>query len=180
MEKEQLPRRRVGLWIFTIVIIVILTGTTIWFEKIKSSYNKDIDGTQKIYLALSQNATAMDETKHRRVEYFRNRFFADFPFRYSYGAADFMRRLSLVGVKGIEPVKLAITPHGQDLAFELNISVTAGNNIRAQEIFSRYYRAMKNFEDITEINYTATNPKTLITQGKVNLFFNIVGVTELE
>ena len=169
-----------GLWIITIVSVVILTGTTIWFEKVKKSYQKDIDRTQKTYLALSQNATDMEETKRRRVEYFKNLFFADFPSRYSYGTADFMRRLSLVNVRGIELVKLAITPHGQDLAFDLNVCATANTNNRAQEIFSRYYRTLKNFENMVEINYTDTNPNTLIPQGKMKPYYKIVGVIELE
>ncbi len=169
----------VGLWIFAAVIAIILTGSTFWLEKVKSSYKQDIERTQKTYLSVSQNAAAMEETKRRRVEYFRNRFFADYPSRYSYGAADFMRRLSLIDARGIELVKLEIIPHGQDMAFNLNVGVTAGNNSRAQGIFSRFYPALKNFEDIIEINFSTANAAPA-PRGKVKLLFKIDGTIELE
>lgn len=171
----------VGLWIFAVVIAIILTGCTFWLEKVKSSYRQDFERTQKTYLSVSRNATAMEETKRRRVEYFRNRFFAGYPSRYSYGAGDFMRRLSLIDARGIELVKLEIIPRGQDLAFNLNIGVTANNNSRAQGIFSRFYQALKNFEDIIEINFSTTNvAPTPAIRGKVKLIYKIDGAIELE
>lgn len=192
MKKELSPRgyqrhrRYVGLWVFAVIIAIILTGSTIWLEKVKSSYKQDIQRTQKNYLDVSRNAAAMEETKQRRVEFFRNRFFADYPSRYSYGAADFMRRLSLMGARdtrGVELIKLEITPHGQDLTFNLNIGVTANNNSRAQAIFSQFYRTLQNFEDMIEINFSTANVSPApapYVGGKVKLLYNIAGAIELE
>ena len=178
----------VGLWIFAGVIAIILIIGTSWLEKVKSSYRQDIERTQKTYLSHSRNAAAVEETKQRRVEYYRSRFFADYPSRYSYGAADFMRRLSLIDARdtrGVELVKLEIIPRGQDLAFNLNVGVTADNNNRAQGIFSRFYQALQNFEDMIEINFSTANvgPTTAPApdvRGKVKLFFKIDGAIELE
>jgi hypothetical protein len=177
----------VGLWIFAAVIAIILTGSTYWLEKVKSSYRQDFERTQNTYLTLSQNEAAMEETKQRRVEYFRNCFFADYPSRYSYGAADFMRRLSLIDARdtrGVELVKLEIIPRGQDLAFNLNVGVTANNNSRAQAIFSRFYQALQNFEDMIEINFSTDNVNPAApapaVRGKVKLLYKIAGAIELE
>lgn len=185
MKKEQSRRnhrRYVGLWIFAVIIAILLIGSTIQLEKVKSSYRQDIERTQKTYLPLSQNEAAMGETKQRRVEYFTNRFFTDFPSRYSYGAADFMRRLSLIDARGVELVKVEIIPHGQDLAFNLNVGVIANNNSRGQATFSRFYQALKNFEDMIEINFSTNNanPTSPAVRGKVKLDFKITGVIELE
>jgi len=188
MKKEQSPRRMVGLWIFAGVIAIILIIGTSWLEKVKSSYRQDIERTQKTYLSHSRNAAAVEETKQRRVEYYRSRFFADYPSRYSYGAADFMRRLSLIDARdtrGVELVKLEIIPRGQDLAFNLNVGVTADNNNRAQGIFSRFYQALQNFEDMIEINFSTANvgptpAPAPDVRGKVKLFFKIDGAIELE
>lgn len=185
MSKEQKPRRMVGIWIFGIVVAILLTGATAWLEIIKRSYRLDIEGTQKTFQSLSQNAAAMEETKRRRVEYFKNRFIADFPARYAYGAADFMRRLSLVNARGIEPVKLEINPHGQDLAFNLHVAVTADNNDRAREIFSRFYQALNDLDGMVEINVATPTPgagelKNTAPRGKVKSFFHINGVIEPE
>ncbi|MCX6583568.1 MAG: hypothetical protein NT166_25625 [Candidatus Aminicenantes bacterium] len=182
MKKELSPRshhRYVGLWIFAVIIAIILTGSTFWLEKVKSSYKQDFERTQKTYLSHSRNATAMEETKQRRVEYYRNRFVADYPSRYSYGAADFMRRLSLIDAHGVELVKLEIIPHGQDLAFKLNVGVIAGNDTRAKGIFSRFYDALKNFEDMIEIKFSTIYGGSA-PRGKVKLFFKIEGAIELE
>jgi shikimate kinase len=127
----------------------------------------------------------MEETKQRRVEYFRNRFFANYPSRYSYGAADFMRRLSLIDARGVELGKLEIIPRGQDISFNLNVSVTAANDSHAQGIFSRFYQALKNFEDIIEINFataSASTPSALASavRDKAKRPYNITGVIELE
>ncbi|HLP46529.1 MAG TPA: hypothetical protein VK469_11300 [Candidatus Kapabacteria bacterium] len=174
MKNEQPPRRMVGLKIFTIVIAVIMAGSTTWFEMEKYSHRKVRNQIQNTYRSLSQNATAMEDTKHQRVEYFKNRFLADFPSRYSYGAADFMRRLNLIDARGIVLDKLEISPHGQDLAFNLIIGVNAPGS-SAQGIFSRYYQALKDFEGMVEINFSSMKPDT----GNIKKF-KIIGAIELE
>lgn len=199
-EREKLPRRLVGLGISAAVIGAILIGSTIWLEKVKGSYTQDIEGTRKTYNSLSKNARAIDTTKRQRADYFRKRFFADFPFRYSYGTSDFIRRVSLIAAEGIQLVELQILPlsGGQDFSFALNGSIAAEDNIDAQAKFLRFYQELKAFEDMAQITFStikinagemgSTASRELVSGGKspesqqeqVTLFFKINGQIELE
>lgn len=208
-EKERLPRRLLGLSISAIVVGAILIGSTIWFERVRASYKKDIRDLQKTFLSLSNNAAAIENTKRLRIDYFKKRFFTEIPVRYSYGAANFVRRLSLIVTENISLVNLDIKPRGQDFAFVLNGSITADDNIGAQAAFLRFYQQLKEFEDMMDITFstikvntgesaeagaaasrrssrnsrsarrTAPSPPDQ-TQNQVELYFTIEGDIELE
>ncbi len=188
-----------GLRISAAVIAVILVGSTTWFEGVKSSYKQDIKKTEKTYLSLSKNAEAIDNTKRLRVEYFKKRFFAEIPTRYSYGTSNFVRRLSLIYAEGIELKKLEMKPLGQDFSFALSGSISGHNTIDAQARFHRFYRELKAHEDMVQMTFSfnkanaeesgeATASRNLKrpvkTRGKnrnrVELFFTINGEIELE
>lgn len=153
-EKERLPRRLLGLSISAIVVGSILIGSTIWFERVRASYKKDIRDLQKTYLSLSKNAATIENTKHLRIDYFKKRFFAEIPVRYSYGAADFVRRLSQIVTEKVSLTNLDIDPRGQDFSFVLNGSIIADDNIGAQAEFLRFYQQLKEFEDMIDITFS--------------------------
>ncbi|MCU0285435.1 MAG: hypothetical protein MUF15_03445 [Acidobacteria bacterium] len=175
MKNEHITRRRrrVGFWIL-ILVAVILAASTIRIEIEKISHKKEFKRLEKEYLSLYQNADTGEEIKRRRAEYFKNRFLSNFPSRYAYGAADFMRRLSLIDSKNIVLEKLEITPRGQDFAFNLIIAIDADTS-QAQGIFSRYYRELQNFDDLVEINFSHIDART----GK-RKNFKIAGTIEIE
>lgn len=196
-EKERLPRRLVGLGISTAVIVSILIAGTVYFEGIKGSYTEDIQGIQQTFQSLSRNAGAIESTKHQRVDYFKKSFFAEFPPRYSYGAANFIRRLSFIAAEDIRLRRLEIKPRGQDLSFALTGSIDAGDNIGALGTFNRFFRELKEFEDMIDVNFstikvnTGDNPRRrpaagqdpgegTETRNQVELFFTVNGEIELE
>jgi len=196
-EKERLPRRLVGLGISTAVIASILIAGTVYFVGIKGSYRQDIKGTQKTFQSLSRDAGLIENTRHQRVDYFKKSFFAEFPPRYSYSAADFIRRLSLITAEDIRLGKLEIKPRGQDFSFVLTGSIASGDNIAALGAFNRFFRKLKEFEDMVEINFSTikinagVNPggrpaagrnrdEGTETQNQVELFFTVNGEIELE
>lgn len=199
-EKEILPRRLLGLGISAAVITVILTGSTIYFERVKNSYKQDIEGTKKTYLSLSKNAIAIENTKKMRANYFKKRFFTEIPVRYSYGATNFVRRLSLIAGKDIKFVKLEIEPLIQDFSFTLNGRIIVDDNIDALAKYHEFFRKLKAFEDMVQINFSTIKVSTgEITgtpppfrdlssfketrrkdQSQVELFFTITGRIELE
>ncbi len=196
-EKERLPRRLVGLGISTTVIASILIAGAVYFEGIKASYRQDIEGTKKTFQSLSRNAGLIEETKHQRVDYFKKSFFAEFPPRYSYSAANFIRRLSLIATGDIRLRKLEIKPRGQDFAFVLTGSIAAGDNIAALGTFNRFFRKLKEFEDMMDVNFSTIKVNAgdnrggratagqnrddgLETQNQVELFFTVNGEIELE
>ncbi len=143
-----------GLRISAVVIAVILAGSTIWFEGVKSSYKQDIKKIEKTYLSLSENAKAIENTKRLRVDYFKKRFFAEIPTRYSYGASNFIRRLSLIYAEGIELKKLEMKPLEQDFSFVLSGAIFTPDNIGPQARFHRFYRELKSFEDMVQLTFS--------------------------
>lgn len=196
-EKERLPRRLVGLGISTAVIVSILIAGTVYFEGIKGSYRQDIQGTQKTFQSLSRNAGMIESTKLQRVDYFKKSFFADFPPRYSYSAANFIRRLSLITGEDIRLRKLEIKPRGQDFSFVLTGSIASGDNIAALGTFNRFFRELKEFEDMIDVSFSTlkvnagNNPggrpasgrnrdEGTETRDQVELYFTVNGEIELE
>jgi hypothetical protein len=198
MKKKTSPRF-MGLRISAAVIAVILIGSTIWFEGVKNSYQQDIKEIEKTYLFLNKTAAAIDHTKRLRVDYFKKRFFAEIPIRYSYGTSNFVRRLSLITAEGIALKKLEMKPLGQDFSFVLNGRIIAHNTISAQAQFQRFYQKLKTLEDMVQITFSTRKADSEETEeaaasrdlkrpagtrgksrNRAALFFTINGEIELE
>ena len=187
---ERLPRRLLGLGISTAVIVSILMAGIVYFEGIKGSYRQDIQGVQKTFRSLSRNAGIIENTKLQRVDYFKKSLFADFPPRYSYSAANFIRRLSLITGEDIRLGKLEIKPGGQDFSFVLTGSIASVDNIAALGIFNRFSRELKEFEDMIEVSFSTTKvnagntpgnrPAAARTREQVELVFTVNGEIDLE
>ncbi|MCP4152800.1 MAG: hypothetical protein GY757_34020 [bacterium] len=163
-EKEKMPRRLVGLAISVAIIATILIGSTLWFEKVKNSYQQDINGIKKTFLSLSKNAAQINSTKHQRANFYKKRFFADIPIRFSYGAANFIRRISLLVTPEVELGKLKVKPRAQDFTFTLTGSIKAPDNISAQAQFLRFYKQLKNMDEMEQITFSTIK----VEAGKVN------------
>ncbi|UCH94343.1 MAG: hypothetical protein JSV88_29305 [Candidatus Aminicenantes bacterium] len=190
-EKARKPKRLIGLGIFTAVILAILTAATLYFQNIKDSYIKDTKKINQTYLWLSENAAAIEETKKQRADYYKRRYYLDFPLKYSYSAANFVRRLSLIATKEIELIEIEINPAVESLTFLLKGRIKADNNIETRAKFMEFFRELKQFEDILHIESSKvkvnpgeikpgmpqkrTSNQSVPGQKKVELYFTIKG-----
>ena len=156
-EKSQLPTRLIGLGISAAVIAVILIGSTIHFQNIKGSYEKDIRDLSQTYLSMNKNAGIMEETRQKRADFYKRRYYIDYPLKYSYTAANFVRRLTLIPTEGIDLTEIEINPASQSLTFLLHGKIKADNTIVAQSKFLDFYRELKQFEDIIRIESSNVN-----------------------
>jgi len=156
-EKSLLPSRLIGLGISAAIIAVILIGSTIHFQNIKGSYEKDIKNIEDTYLSLNKNAELMIKTKQQRADFYKRRYYIDFPLKYSYASANFVRRLTLITAPPVELVEIEINPATHSLTFILRGKIKSGNNIEAQSRFLDFYQELKKFQDIIYIESSNVN-----------------------
>lgn len=154
-ERARLGRRLLGFTISASIIGAILVAGFIYFEGIKGNYENDIEKIRRTYASLNTNAAQMVEIKKQRANFFMSRFYLDFPLRYSHGAANFIRKLSLISARGIRLTELELKPTGQTFTFKLAGHIKSEDNIGAQSRFLEFYRELRNFEDI--IDATSSN-----------------------
>ena len=180
---EPLELRLKGLAIFAAIIAAILIVSTFYFQNIKSSYEKKIENIRETYLSLSKNADVIEETKRLRADFYKHRHYLDFPLKYSYSAANFVRKLSLIAAEAIELIEIEINPVNQGLTFSLRGQIKADNNIEARSKFLEFYQALKQFEDILHIESSKVNvkpgkKKPGTGEKQVELYFTINGEVE--
>jgi hypothetical protein len=154
-----LEKRLKGLAIFAAIIAAILIGSFFYFQNIKGSYEKKIENLRETYLSLSKNADVIEETKRLRADFYKRRHYLDFLLKYSYSAANFLRKLSLIATEEIELLEIEINPLNQSLIFLLTGRIKADNHIEARSRFLEFYQAMKRFEDILHIESSKMNVK---------------------
>ena len=159
-ERARRPARLIVMGVAAVILIGALIVGTVYFENIKAGYKEDIKKIQKTYDELTVNASSISRTKQQRAEYFTRRFYIDFPVKYSYSAADFIRRLSLVTTSEVELVHLEVMPGNQSFTFKLDGRIKAEDNIRAQSRFLRFYQRIKVFENMIDAKSSnvAVNP----------------------
>lgn len=198
-EKAKLPSRLIGLTISTIIIGAIMFGSTVYFEGIKSNYTDDIAKIEETYNSLSKNAVTIDLTKKQRAAFYKHQYYRNHPTAYSFSAADFTRRLSLISSPEIELEEMVITPGSQSFKFVLSGSIKADDNIKAQNKFLQFFAALKRFDDIVQVDSSnvnvnpgekpGTSRKTSRSpdsttppppEKEVELYFTISGEVELD
>jgi hypothetical protein len=179
----QLKRRPKGLAISAGIIAAILIGSTFYFQNIKGTYENKIENIRETYLSLSKNADVIEETKRLRVDFYKHRHYLDFPLKYSFSTANFVRRLSLIAAKEIELIEVEINPVIQGLTFSLRGQIKANNKIEARLKYLEFYQALKQFEDILHVE----SPKVKVKPGEkkygpgekqVKFYFTIKGEVE--
>jgi hypothetical protein len=183
--KTRRPRRLLGLSISAAIIAAILTGSTLYFENIKHSYEKNLENIRKTYLDLSKNAAVIEKTKRQRADFYKRRYYIDFPLEYSFAAANFVRQLSLLAMEKIELEGIEINPANQSFTFLLSGRIKAGSNIEARSKFRRFYQGLKQWEDLlriespaVKVNPRQTKPGLSPRQPDVELHFTIEGEVE--
>jgi len=159
MKEKQEPLKRYpkGLAIAAAIIAAILIVSTFYFQNIKGSYEKKIENIRGTYLSLSKNADAIEETKKLRADFYKQRHYLDFPLKYSYSAANFVRKLSLITAEAVELIEIEINPVNQGLTFSLRGRINVDNNIESRSKFLKFYQAMKQFEDILHTESSKVN-----------------------
>jgi len=193
-EKSRFSLRLIGLSISTIIILAILAVSTAHFEKIKSSYKEDLEKIDKTYRSMMGNMSVIEKTRKDRADFYKRRFYIDSPIKYSYAAADFIRRLSLVANEDVELMELEIEPFTQTFKFLLTGKINAPDNIAAQFKFLRFYQSVKRFEDMVrvessnvKVNAGENNKKRIAEENpgqpgtnkkQVELYFTITGEVE--
>jgi hypothetical protein len=180
---EPLKRRSKGLTIFAAIIAAILIVSTFYFQNIKGSYEKKIENTRETFLSLSKNADSIEETKSLRADFYKHRHYLDFPLKYSYSAANFVRKLSLITAEAVKLIKIEINPVNQGLTFSLRGQIKAANNIEARSKFLQYYQALKRFEDIlhmesSKVKIKPGEKKPAAGDKQVELYFTVNGEIE--
>lgn len=183
-KSEPLRRRSKGLAISAAIIAAILIGSTFYFQNIKGSYEKKIENIRETYHSLNKNAEVIEETKKLRADFYKHRHYLDFPLKYSYSAANFVRKLSLITAEAIELIKIEIKPVDQGLTFSLRGRIKVNDNTETRLMFLKFYQAMKQFEDILHIESSKVNvqpgEKKPGPEGKrVGLYFTINGELEI-
>ena len=180
---ELLKRHSKGLTIFAAIIAAILIVCTFYFEYIKGSYKKKIENTRETYLSLNKNTDSIEETKSLRADFYKHRHYLDFPLKYSFSAANFVRKLGLITAEAVKLIKIEINPVNQGLTFSLRGQIKAVNKIEARSKFLKYYQALKRFEDILHVQ----SPKVKVKPGEkkhgkrdkqVKLYFTVKGEIE--
>jgi len=178
MKKKAKPpgRKPIGLLITGGIILIILIASTIYFENIRGPYKKEVEKIKETYLSVSKNADIIKTTKKQRVDFFKRRFYIDFPLKYAYSTANFTRKLSLITPKEIELLDMEIKPANQSFTFLLNGRVRALSDISAQLRFREFYRTLERFEDVLQIT-SSTDKKNA---GQIRFYFTINGEAELQ
>jgi hypothetical protein len=182
-QPESLKRRLKGLTISAAIIAAILIGSTFYFQNIKGSYEKKMESIRETYLSLSKNAEVIEETKKLRADFYKRRHYLDFPLKYSYSAANFVRELSLIAAAAIELIEIEIDPVDQGLTFSLRGQIKAGNIIDARSKSREFFQALEQFEDIlhiepSKVNSRPAEKKTGPGKKPVEFYFTIDGEVE--
>jgi hypothetical protein len=181
MKKEKLPvqdktgrpGRFIVTGIFAVVIAAGLVAGALHFEGVKNSYKREIAGIQETYGPLSQKAALTEETRKKRTDFYKRRFYLDFPLQSSYAAANFIRKITLVAPGEIQFSEIEIRPAAQTFVFLLSGYIKTDNTIKAQTILFKFRQALSRFDDVLGMESAASEPGPAEKQG--GLYFTIRG-----
>lgn len=148
---NRVPKPFLGLAISAVIIAAVLTAGILYFQNIKESYKKKIENLRDTYQDLNRDASVIEETKRQRINFYKRRHYLDFPLKYSYAAADFIRRLSLIVPGKIKLIEVEINSADQSFTFLLYGKIKSDNNIKTKSKFLEFYRELEQFEDLIHI-----------------------------
>ena len=142
------PRKRfLGLKVLTFLVIMALTAATFYVEKVKRDQQKEMQPIKELYHSLTQRAALMAETKNRRADFFRTRFFLDFPKQYAHKAADLIRRISLITPASMAILSIEVKPTDQQILFSY-LCRDKGNT------FAAFFERLEAFDDVMKVTFT--------------------------
>lgn len=171
IEKEPRPKKFWGLRIAAAVVIAGLIALTIYIQGVRGFHKEQLDAAKSKYNDVYHKVTLVENAKKQRIDFFRNRFLIDFPLKYSFSSADFIRRLSLVVAAGIKLSHIELKPMGQNVGFSIDGSASAAGNMNPETTFLRFFQDIENFEDAILVSF---KKNTTITPGREQ-YFTITG-----
>jgi hypothetical protein len=221
-EKETMPRRLLGLGISAGILLVIMGFASFYLEGIKNRYREQILKKDKFFnmvdfkeveryrgfisklskdrqirankvLGQSNNPVEfINLTRKIREGFYQREYFINFPLQFSFTAANFLRKLSVVISGKIHLSSLTIKLDKSNLDFSLNGVISEEKKLL--EKFLDFYKKVENFNNILEVNFSkiqvdlnqsrfGKNKSNLTKSGvkkRQQLFFSIRGTLELE
>jgi hypothetical protein len=175
-KKAKRPRRFIVTGIFTVVIAAVLIAGAFHFERIKNRYKQEIAKVEKTYVPLSKNAALTKDTKKKRADFYKRRFYIDFPLQYSYAAANFIRKITLTAAREIQFSEIEIQPTTQTFNFLLTGYIKTDGKIQAQSILLKFRQAISQFDEVLHIESSTSKAGT--AEKLVGLYFTINGEVE--
>ena len=175
-KKAKRPRRFIVTGIFALVIAAVLTAGVFHFERIKNKYKQEIAKVEKTYVPLSKNAALTEDTKKKRTDFYKRRFYIDFPLQYSYAAANLIRKITLIAAREIQFSEIEIQSSTQTFTFLLTGYIRTDNKIKARTILLKFRQALSRFNEILHIESPTSKAGT--AEKQVELYFTIHGEVE--
>ncbi|NIM84639.1 MAG: hypothetical protein GTO45_39135 [Candidatus Aminicenantes bacterium] len=175
-KKARRPRRFIVTGIFAVLITAVLTAGAFHFERIKNKYKQEIAKVEKTYVPLSKNAAQTEDTKKKRVDFYKRRFYIDFPLQYSYAAANLIRKITLIAAEEIQFSEIEIQPGNQTVTFLLTGYVKTDNKIKARTILLKFRQTLSRFAEVLHIETPTSKAGT--AEKQVELYFTIHGEVE--
>lgn len=175
-KKSKHPGRFIVTGIFAVVIAAVLIAGAFHFERIKNRYKQEIAKVEKTYIPLSKNAALTEDTKKKRGDFYKRRFYIDFPLQYSYAAANFIREITLIAAREIQFSEIEIQPTIQTFTFLLTGYIRTDDKIKAQSMLLKFRQTLSRYYEILHIESSTSKPGT--AQKQVELYFTIQGEVE--
>jgi hypothetical protein len=165
--------RRIVSRVLLAVIAAFLIAGVVHFERVKNAYKQEIAEIRKTYDPLIQNAALTEETKKKRVDFYKRRLYIDSPVRYAYAAADFIRKITLIAPKEITFSEIRLQPADQAFTFSLTGRLNADNKTDVHMIFYWFRRYIMRFEEVFRLKPAKKKYET--AAGHVELYFTLRG-----
>jgi hypothetical protein len=175
-KKTKRPGRFIVTGIFAVIITAALTAGAFHFERIKNTYKQKIAKVEKTYVPLSKNAALTEDTKKKRADFYKRRFYIDFPLQYSYAAAKFIRETTLIAAREIQFSEIDIQPGNQTFTFLLTGYVKTDNITKARTVLLKFHQTLSRYYEILRIESSTSKPGT--ARKQVELYFTIHGEVE--
>ncbi|MCI0470538.1 MAG: hypothetical protein L0Y73_02660 [Candidatus Aminicenantes bacterium] len=171
IDKKPRPKKFWGLRIAAVAAAAGLIALTIYIQGVRGFHKKRLEAARSKYDEVYHKVSLVENAKKQRIDFFRNRFFIDFPVKYSYSSADFIRRLSLIAAAGIKLSNIELTPAGQNVGFSIDGSASSIDNMNQETAFLRFFQRIENFEDAILVGFKKNSN---VIPGKA-LYFTITG-----
>jgi len=155
-------KRYPGIKILFILVIAGMIAATIYMEKNRRAQMEESAPVRELHRSLVQRAAAMAETKNRRADFFKTRFFLDFPKLYAFGASDLIREISRAVPVGMRVLSIHITPGDQHLSFTYSI---CGDTAALAE----FTRKLEDFDAIMNLSSAPQGNNTYKITGEAEL-----------
>ena len=161
-DAEPRKKRYPGVKILFVLVIAGLITATIYMENNRRAQQEESAPVRELHRSLVQRAAAMVETKNRRADFFKTRFFLDFPKLYAFGASDLIREISLAVPAGMRVLSIHITPGDQHVSFTYRIGANAAT-------LAEFTRELERFDAIMEVSSSPQGDNTYKITGEAEL-----------